>query len=62
MVFKGIPAEPEQPAQEAVRPAAETERPQPPPAATGQSPYTYANSLASCLNSIDGNKGLKASW
>lgn len=36
VVFKGIPAEPEQPVQEAVRPVTETERPQPPPAATGE--------------------------
>lgn len=36
-LLMGIPAEPEQPAQEAVRPAAETERAQPPPAATALS-------------------------
>ncbi|XP_060797293.1 RAD23 homolog A, nucleotide excision repair protein b isoform X2 [Neoarius graeffei] len=48
-LLMGIPAEPEQPAQEAVRPAAETERPQPPPAATGatpsQAPPTSGNPL-----------------
>ncbi|MCI4383447.1 hypothetical protein PGIGA_G00026510 [Pangasianodon gigas] len=48
-LLMGIPAEPDQPAQEAVRPAAETERPQPPPAATGatpsQAPPTSANPL-----------------
>lgn len=36
-LLMGIPVEPEQPAQEAVRPAEETERPQPPPAATALS-------------------------
>ncbi|XP_053094024.1 RAD23 homolog A, nucleotide excision repair protein b isoform X2 [Pangasianodon hypophthalmus] len=48
-LLMGIPAEPDQPAQEAVRPAVETERPQPPPAATGatpsQAPPTSANPL-----------------
>lgn len=52
MDCKGIPSESEQPVQEAVRPAAETERPQPPPAATGESPYAYSSqaySSVSCL-------------
>ncbi|KAK2869233.1 hypothetical protein Q7C36_001104 [Tachysurus vachellii] len=48
-LLMGIPSESEQPVQEAVRPAAETERPQPPPAATGatpsQAPPTSANPL-----------------
>ncbi|KAK3533785.1 hypothetical protein QTP70_027359 [Hemibagrus guttatus] len=48
-LLMGIPSESEQPVQEAVRPAAETERPQPPPAATGatpsQAPPTTANPL-----------------
>ncbi|XP_017334177.1 RAD23 homolog A, nucleotide excision repair protein b isoform X1 [Ictalurus punctatus] len=48
-LLMGIPVEPEQPAQEAVRPAEETERPQPPPAATGatpsQAPPASANPL-----------------
>ncbi|KAF4083171.1 hypothetical protein AMELA_G00136950 [Ameiurus melas] len=48
-LLMGIPVEPEQPIQEAVRPAEETERPQPPPAATGatpsQAPPTSANPL-----------------
>ncbi|XP_027015536.1 RAD23 homolog A, nucleotide excision repair protein b [Tachysurus fulvidraco] len=48
-LLMGIPSESEQPVQEAVRPAAEIERPQPPPAATGatpsQAPPTSANPL-----------------
>ncbi|XP_062868537.1 RAD23 homolog A, nucleotide excision repair protein b [Trichomycterus rosablanca] len=37
-LLMGIPAEPEQPAQEPARPTPEIERPQPPPAATGSNP------------------------
>lgn len=62
MVFKGIPAEPEQSAQEALQPTAETERAQPPPAATGESSYAPAYPLLSYLHYIHANEVWKVSW